>query len=253
MLVQQHHPISLTSSPPPPQEYSYDPYISSPTAVQIKLNVTKAQTSPSDPLPAAKPSFRIRRATIKDAPSIARLGATVFATTFGFSMPSKDLNAFLDEVYTVEAIEADVRSPAKYIFVACKNSNSSSDDLESSGSSETSALINGSDDEAEEIIGFTQLTLGTTEPCLSHLPSLVELQRLYVSTSHHGLGVGKHLAHRIESLARELGYKALWLGVWEGNFKAQRVYEGLGFRKVGDHEFQMGSCIQMDWIMCKKL
>jgi ribosomal protein S18 acetylase RimI-like enzyme len=198
---------------------------------------------------------------MRDAPAIAHLGATVFSTTFGFSIPPHDLKAFLQEAYTVEAIEEDILCPTKHVFVACARAKSNdsrdvsapSSDKNDSEDSGNDAGVDAEEDDDDEVIGFTQLTEGTTEPCISHLRSSVELQRLYVSTAHHGLGVGKFLVREIEALARSLGYKSLWLGVWEGNFKAQRVYEGLGFAKVGDHEFKMGKCIQMDWIMTKEL
>ncbi|KAJ9617012.1 hypothetical protein H2200_000733 [Cladophialophora chaetospira] len=266
MLVQHHHPIPPSLSPPLPSEDAYNPYMSSTSIAPMKVGVTNSQTSLPSTASIAEPNFTIRRATVKDAPAIAHLGATVFSTTFGFSIPSNDLKAFLNESYTVEAIEEDIRCPTKHIFVACRKSKSRTaalDNSESSGSSTDSINTEGSesiddDDEdandndgtEDDIIGFTQLTEATTERCV---PSTVELQRLYVSTSHHSKGVGKQLAHTIGSLARDLGYKALWLGVWEGNFKAQLMYEGLGYRKVGDHEFKIGRCIQMDWIMCKKL
>ena len=81
----------------------------------------------------------------------------------------------------------------------------------------------------------------------------MELQRLYVSRESHGRGVGKALSNKVEELARDLGYRKIWLGVWEGNFVAQKVYESMGYERVGEHEFTMGRCIQMDWIMLKPL
>lgn len=56
-----------------------------------------------------------------------------------------------------------------------------------------------------------------------------------------------------ERIAREEGYETLWLGVWEENVKAQGVYGRFGFERCGEHDFVMGSCVQTDWIMCKKL
>jgi ribosomal protein S18 acetylase RimI-like enzyme len=264
MLIQHHQPIPLARStapppPPTPPEYSYNSHISSPAAVH--WSPRESQTKLPGLAQSRDSSFTIRRATVEDASAIAKLGGTVFATTFGFSIPPNDLQAFLDDAYTTEAIEEDIRSPRIHIFVACSKPNNDrpSLSLSSSQSSEVfSAASNSSDgDDASttegEIVGFAQLTEGTTEPCLSHITGAVELQRLYVSTQHHGQGIGQRLAREIESLARTLAYKALWLGVWEGNFKAQRVYEALGYSKIGDHEFKMGKCIQMDWIMCKDL
>jgi len=243
--------------------------MSSQSTGQVKVNITNSQTSLPSTASTAESDFMVRRATIKDATAIAHLGATVFSTTFGFSIPSNDLKAFLNESYNVEAIEEDIRCPTKHIFVACGSSKSKAGGLENSESSDSSANSidvenenidddDESEDEAEdeaedEIIGFTQLTEATTDRCVPRLSSTVELQRLYVSTSHHSKGVGRQLAHTSDRLARDLGYKAIWLGVWEGNFKAQQMYEGLGYRKVGDHEFKIGRCIQMDWIMCKRL
>jgi hypothetical protein len=39
----------------------------------------------------------------------------------------------------------------------------------------------------------------------------------------------------------------------EENFNAHKVYEKLGFEKVGKHGFTMGSCVQMDFVMAKRL
>ncbi|RMZ90853.1 hypothetical protein DV736_g1918, partial [Chaetothyriales sp. CBS 134916] len=148
-----------------------------------------------------------KSATLADAPSITQLGRSVFTDTFGFSIPTNDLQTYLDEVYTLPAIEADIASPTKHIF-----------------------------------------------PSLADIPNLVELQRLYVRGDSYGRGLGKALAAYAESLARhQLGYSNIWLGVWEGNFVAQRVYETLGYERAGEHEFTMGRCVQIDWIMLKPL
>lgn len=225
---------------PPPPELHFNAHISSPSAVQIRERPARASSSSSSSTAAAAaaatalPSFTIRAATIKDAPAIAHLGATVFSTTFGFSIPTPDLKAYLDEAYSVAAIEADIHSPSTQIIVAC-------------------APPSSQHNTDERVIGFAQLTEGTSEPCIADLDDLIELQRLYVSSDFHGSGVGRALTARIEAIARTKGSRVLWLGVWEGNFRAQRVYEAMGFARVGDHEFKMGKCIQTDWIMCKDL
>ncbi|EXJ60507.1 hypothetical protein A1O7_04660 [Cladophialophora yegresii CBS 114405] len=260
MLVQQH-PLPLPSPlPEPARDYSYDSQLPPPSRFQIRVDVANSRTIRPDGPAVTSPSYTIRPATLEDAPAIAHLGATVFSATFAFSIPAHDLKAFLNEAYTVEAIEKDISCPRKHVLIACASAKSNDSRGESASSNDGKVSGDSGDDANVEVgeandsvIGFAQLTEGTTEPCLSHLRSSVELQRLYVSTAHHGHGVGKALAREIELLARSLGYRSLWLGVWEGNFKAQRVYEGLGFTKVGDHEFKMGNCIQMDWIMCKGL
>ncbi|KIX98674.1 uncharacterized protein Z520_05975 [Fonsecaea multimorphosa CBS 102226] len=247
MLVQHQQPVALPTSPPTASsatseylDYPYNAHIPSPAAVQLRSKPVDVDSLP----PRTKPTITIRPATLADAPAIARLGSTVFSTAFGFSIPTNDLNAYLTEAYSVETIEEYIRCATKHILVACSNNSSISNAPTVDGDADCGQ---------EEIIGFAQLSEGTSEPCISDIKSVVELQRLYVSTRFHGNGVGKLLASQIECIARRLGYKRLWLGVWEGNFRAQKIYEGWGFVKVGDREFKMGKCIQIGWIMLKDL
>ncbi|KAK7890431.1 hypothetical protein LTR67_008318 [Exophiala xenobiotica] len=220
MLAQPAVAVAV-AVPVPPHEHHFNVHISAPTAVQSLPRLEKPGPNPSK-------AFTIRAATIDDAEAIAHLGATVFSTTFGFSIPTADLEAYLGEAYTGAAIENDIRSSSTHIIVAC---------AESDG----------------RVIGFAQLTEGTSEPCVDDLEGVVELQRLYVEADFRSSGVGRVLTTQSEDLARKLGYRIVWLGVWEGNFKAQRVYEAMGFTRVGEHEFKMGTCIQTDWIMVKDL
>lgn len=203
---------------PPFPELSYNPQFSSPSAAQVRPKPQTAETQP----------FNLRAATVEDASAIAELGASVFSTTFGFSIPTKDLAAYLNEAYSITALQEDILSSKKHVIVACEPADG-------------------------HVIGFAQLTEGTSEPCIEDLANIVELQRLYVHADYHGLGLGKALTQWTEKIALDKGYQTMWLGVWEGNFQAQRIYEAMGFSRVGEHEFQMGRCIQTDWIMCKGL
>ncbi|KAE8451084.1 hypothetical protein EG329_004756 [Mollisiaceae sp. DMI_Dod_QoI] len=182
-------------------------------------------TSPSPIL--QKPTLRL--AQPQDAEAIATLGASVFATSFGYSLPPADLAAYLLTSYSTPAITQDLTNPRITILVA------------------TSPI------HPYPIVGFSQLNRLSTEPCItaSQAPNPVELQRLYVSPDFHGGGVGKMLVEGIERIGREEGYETLWLGVWEENFKAQGFYGRCGFEKCGMHGFKMGECVQMDWIMKK--
>lgn len=203
---------------PPPPELSYNPQLSSPSPVQVRSKPQRSGTQP----------FNLRAATVEDAQAISDLGSSVFSLTFGFSIPSKDLAAYLDEAYSITALREDILSSRKHVIVACEPANG-------------------------HVIAFAQLTEGTSEPCIEDLANIVELQRLYVHADYHGLGLGKALTQLTEKMALDKGYQTMWLGVWEGNFQAQRIYEAMGFSRVGEHEFQMGRCIQTDWIMCKAL
>ncbi|CAM0139146.1 hypothetical protein VKS41_007821 [Umbelopsis sp. WA50703] len=169
----------------------------------------------------------IRPGTVGDAHAIAKIGGSVFVATFGHSLSAVDLNTYLQESYSVEAITADLSNPLMNFVVAYN--------------------------EHDRVVGFAQMTQGTSEPCVADAKSPVELQRLYLHQDFHGLGIGKRLMQEIENIARAEGFITIWLGVWEENFKAQKVYERAGYTKVGDHDFVMGDCVQTDWIMIKNL
>lgn len=171
----------------------------------------------------------IRPAEEKDVSEIVNLGAKTFSDSFGYSMPAADLKTYLETAYSYSAIKNDLADPLIDIFVAYD------------------------DRDPNHVMGFVQLTQGTSEPCLKDFENIVELQRLYVAEAYHGSGVGGTLTRYVESLAKKRGFKNMWLGVWEENIKAQRAYERFGFKKVGEHDFVMGNCTQTDWILTKPL
>lgn len=162
----------------------------------------------------------IRHAQHQDLPQIRQLGITVFSATFGHSVPPSELEAYLDEYYSAESIEQDFVDPAKDILVA----------------TDGNGLI----------LGFALLTQGSSEPCIEHMEDKIELQRIYVSIAFHGRGIGSLLFDEVENLARRKGFGYLWLGVWEENFKAQKVYLKRGYEVVGKHDFALGKVVQTD-------
>ncbi|RYP34104.1 hypothetical protein DL767_004439 [Monosporascus sp. MG133] len=78
-----------------------------------------------------------------------------------------------------------------------------------------------------DFVGFALLPRGSSEPCVADLDNKVELQRISVDPRCHGTGIGKVLANRLEDMAKEQGFKHMWLGTWEES--PRRRYDG-GFR-----------------------
>ncbi|TDZ36443.1 putative N-acetyltransferase [Colletotrichum trifolii] len=175
----------------------------------------------------ARPNISIRAATVDDVKAIAELGADVFSVTFGHSVEPHELQAFLDESYSVEAVAKDLADPNRDTILAT--------------------------DDAGDLVGFAMLTRGSAEPCVAHLEAVVELQRIYLYPKAHGTGTGKMLADRLEDMARDQGFKNIWLGVWEENLRARKAYEKWGYRAVGTHDFVVGSVVQTDDILVKQL
>jgi ribosomal protein S18 acetylase RimI-like enzyme len=98
------------------------------------------------------------------------------------------------------------------------------------------------------VIGYTKTNRGAcqSEPLdADHL----ELERIYVTSEAQGKGVGQMLLDDVVLLARESGFKTLWLGVWERNRGAIRFYERNGFNAFGSHDFMLGKDRQTDILM----
>jgi ribosomal protein S18 acetylase RimI-like enzyme len=172
--------------------------------------------------------IQLRTAIPEDVAAIVKLGADVFTATFGHSVSEEELQKYLNESYTIAAITNDLADTNKDMLVA-------------------------TGPDGTTVVGFAQLTRGTSEPCLAHLDNFVELQRIYVGLEYHGQGVGKMLAQRLEGMAKEEGFRHIWLGVWEENLPAQGLYKKLGYKIVGDHDFVVGTVVQTDHIMVKDL
>ncbi|OAA60709.1 Acyl-CoA N-acyltransferase [Cordyceps fumosorosea ARSEF 2679] len=194
--------------------------------------------------------IEIRKATLAEVADIIRIGRGVFALTFGHSVPDSELQAYLDSAYTEPLISAELQDATKDIFVAVDRPDS---DKRTSPDSDESSTA-----DSPAVVGFAQLTRGTSvaEPCVARLPqasSSAELQRLYVAASHHGQGIGRRLAAAAEDVARDEGFTHMWLGVWEENGAAARVYAKLGYSGIGFHDFAVGSVVQRDDILMKRL
>ncbi|KAI3573522.1 acyl-CoA N-acyltransferase [Fusarium oxysporum f. sp. albedinis] len=174
-----------------------------------------------------KSSVVVRPAVLADAASIAELGAHVFSATYSYSIDPEELQVFLQQSYSTTAVVGDLSKASKNILVATRPDG--------------------------KLAGFAYLDRGSTEPCIADIDCAVELQRIYVHPSAHGTGVGRSLANEAEDLARQQGFQHMWLGVWEENTKAVRVYEHWGYKRVGEHNFAIGSLVQRDFVMLKCL
>ena len=171
------------------------------------------------------PDALIRRATPADAEVLARLGETTFVETFveGFRMdyPPDDLAEFVAQNYTAEAFSRILTDPEVAAWIA----------EDSSG-------------------GLAYATAGP-----NHLPhpdarrDHGELYRLYVARAAQGRRLGARMLQRALDWLEQTRPGPIWIGVWSGNEKAQRLYAHFGFEKAGEYDFPVGRTRDHEFIL----
>ncbi len=172
-------------------------------------------------------NLKIRRGTVGDAETLAPLAVVIFNDAFADNPLNKaeDMREYIASAFSLEQTRRELADEKFIFFIA-----------ESDG----------------EMIGYAKLHEHSTEDCVADKDP-IELGRLYVLKDFHGRGIAEKLMNECFEIARHKNYRTMWLGVWEHNFRAQRFYEKLGFARVGEHIFQLGSDAQTDWVMERKL
>lgn len=80
-----------------------------------------------------------------------------------------------------------------------------------------------------------------------------ELSKIYLLPEYHGVGVSTALMELTLATAAEWGVRCVWLGVNQGNQRAQRFYIKSGFKINGTRTFQVGARRENDYVMVREL
>jgi ribosomal protein S18 acetylase RimI-like enzyme len=176
-------------------------------------------TTDSEPL-------TIRRAVSADAPVVAELALRTFMETFAADNHPDDVAAYTARVYGVRQQAAEIADPRMITLLA---------------------------EFGDTTAGYAQVRRGPPAEPVRDERDVIEIARFYVDAPWHGRGVAHRLMDAVFDTARELGGRALWLGVWERNLRGVAFYNKRGFRDVGSHEFILGSDRQTDRVMFREL
>ena len=160
----------------------------------------------------------IRLANSKDASLLSKIGRETFYETFAADNTKEDMDLYLSQTFTEEKVYSELADKKNTFFI-----------LEADGSP----------------AGYAKLT---EENEIS-----IEVARLYVRREFQGQKLGKMLMDYCVWNAVNLGYKRIWLGVWEKNPKAVNFYRKAGFKEYGKHVFVLGKDEQTDLLMEKAL
>ena len=166
------------------------------------------------------PTIRLARA--EDAAALAALAVDTFCETFveGFAVgyPQADLDAFLTGSYAPAKVSGWIADARGQVLVA-----------EMEG----------------RLVAYAQAG-DNGLPYTAAQPGDGELKRIYVSRAAQGTGLGRAL---LERSLDWLGQRPIFIGVWSGNHKAQRLYGHYGFQKVAEYRFAVGGTLDDEVIL----
>ena len=167
----------------------------------------------------------IRPARLDDAEALGALGRQTFIDTFvtgfGIPYPQADLDTFLNASFELEPTRRKLAEPGAAWWVAARG---------------------------DELLAFANAGPNTL-PHPDARPEHMELRRLYVSKAAQGLGLGTKLLTLSLDWMEAHTQGPLWIGVWSGNDKAQRLYAAYGFEKAGEYQYPVGAWLDDEFIL----
>ena len=169
--------------------------------------------------------IKVEKVTLDKLEALQKLSIDTFRETFGFDNTEEELQQFFDENYTLAQLEKDVtdkESDVRFVKVDGRE------------------------------VGFMKVNWGAAQT-EHELENAFEIQRIYILSECQGFGLGKKLFELALDMAEAGEFDWAWLGVWEGNIKAQGFYHKYGFEKFSEHLFKVGDKVDTDWLMRKAL
>ena len=107
------------------------------------------------------------------------------------------------------------------------------------------------------IVGYAMLIRGVDDDAdvqrAVEIRPAAELSKIYLMPEYHGVGVSTALMELTLATATEWGVRCVWLGVNQGNQRAQRFYIKSGFKISGTRTFQVGARRENDYVMVREL
>jgi ribosomal protein S18 acetylase RimI-like enzyme len=166
---------------------------------------------------------QIREATLEDCADVAAIAAKTFTETFGHLYDPADLALHLHHYCSADYYAQSLETGDTVLMMHLGG----------------------------VLIGYARIG-HVTLPVKHMIRSAQEIYRVYLLKAFQGKGYGKQLMMHILSLPRVQVATAVYLGVWENNFKAQSLYKLYGFEVIDRYQFPVGNHIDIDLIMVRK-
>ena len=166
-----------------------------------------------------------RPARLDDAALLTELGASTFREAFESSNRPEDFAAYMAAAFGEAIQRTELEDPNTIVFLAEREG---------------------------DAVGYVMLR-ERTPPSEVGSDDALEIARLYARKRALGSGVGAALMQRALAEAAGRGKEAVWLGVWARNPRAIAFYESWGFHRCGTQPFVLGTDVQTDLVMVRRI
>jgi ribosomal protein S18 acetylase RimI-like enzyme len=170
-------------------------------------------------------SVTIRKALPKDVDLLIKLGKRCFYEAFNEVTAPDDMETYLTSTFQKSEIENQLMDDRSLIYLAEIDSDPA---------------------------GYVYSYPASTPECVKD-KAAINLVRLYLGKRYYGRRVGDALMQTSIEKFRSCGYQTVWLSSWELNDRANAFYKKWKFKVVGRQKFIVGSDIQNDYILSRKL
>ena len=170
----------------------------------------------------------VTTAITADLAELADVAAKTFPLACPESVSPENVAAFIDENLTQAHFACYLADPRRLVLVARHDG---------------------------RMIGYAMLIRGVPDDddvqrAVTVRPA-VEISKMYVLPDNHGAGGAAALMDEALQRAPELDAKSVWLGVNQGNQRAQRFYAKYGFTVNGTKTFRLGTGFENDYVMVR--
>lgn len=169
--------------------------------------------------------IHIRVASEKDLSLLVSLGKDTFLAAFAKDNTKDNMDAYISTAFSSERINEELNDTSSRFFLAY---------------------------DQQTPVGYAKVRESEEVKDTFDEPA-IELERIYIVAGYQGKKIGALLLQTCLNHAKEKNFKWLWLGVWEHNIKALDFYKRWGFEKFGEHPFRLGTDMQTDWLMKKRI
>jgi ribosomal protein S18 acetylase RimI-like enzyme len=170
-------------------------------------------------------SITLQPVAVADISKLVSISRDTFFTAFHHRNNANDMEAYAAKAFTTEKLAVELQTPGSVFYFA---------------------VLDG------EVTGFLKLNRGAAQNEFKDQNSL-EVERLYVLAQHQRKQIGRQMLDFAFDMATKAQCDFVWLGVWEHNHEAIRLYERQGFVHCGSHNFMLGNDLQTDVLMRKDL